>query len=160
MKRYRVPLEATLKNFQPLKKCFIENRWQLIIGLFSLLLVDFLQLLIPLVIKRAVDALTFETATPSLLFKQGIIIMVIAVFIALFRYIWRHLLFGHSRKVEERLRKRLYDHLQTLSFSFYQRTRTGYLMARAVNDINAVWMAAGIGMVALTDGMVLGVAAI
>ncbi len=70
MKRYRVPLTATLKNFLPLKKYFIENRWQLIIGLFSLLLVDFLQLLIPLVIKRVVDALTFETATPNLLFKN------------------------------------------------------------------------------------------
>ena len=160
MKRYRAPLYATLKNFLPLKKYFIENRWQLIIGLSCLLLVDFLQLLIPLVIKKAVDALTFETATSHLLFKQGIIIIVIAFLIALFRYIWRHLLFGHSRKVEERLRNRLYNHLQTLSFSFYQRTKTGDLMARAVNDINAVRMAAGIGMVALTDGMVLGMAAI
>ena len=109
MKRYRVPLKATLKNFQPLKKYFIENRWQLAMGLFSLLLVDFLQLLIPLVIRKAVDALTFETATRNLLFKQGIIIIGIALLIALFRYIWRYLLFGHSRKVEERLRKRLYD---------------------------------------------------
>jgi len=160
MKRYRVPLNAALKNFLPLKEYFIENRWPLTIGLFSLLLVDFLQLLIPLVIKRAVDALTSETATSNLLFKYGMIIIAIAFIMALFRYIWRFFLFGHSRKVEEALRNRLYNHLQTLSPSFYQRTKTGDLMARAVNDINAVRMAAGIGLVALTDGMVLGMAAI
>ncbi len=54
----------------------------------------------------------------------------------------------------------MYDHLQTLSPPFYKRTKTGDLMARATNDINAVRMAAGMGLVALTDGTVLGMAAI
>jgi ATP-binding cassette subfamily B multidrug efflux pump len=85
---------------------------------------------------------------------------VIAVTIALFRYLWRYFLFGHSRKVEEALRSRLYRHLQTLSMSYYQRTKTGDLMARAINDINAVRMATGMGIIALTDGLVLGVTTI
>jgi len=160
MNSNRFRLNDTLKDFLPLKRYFTKNRWALAIGLFCLLLVDFLQLLVPLVIKRAIDALTFKTATSGLLFKYGLIIMAIALFIALLRYIWRYYLFGLSRKVEEGLRNRLYDHLQTLSLSFYQRTKTGDLMARAINDINAVRMASGIGMVALTDGLVLGVAAI
>jgi ATP-binding cassette subfamily B protein len=88
------------------------------------------------------------------------IIMAIALTIALFRYLWRYFLFGHSRKVEEALRGRLYRHLQTLSYSFYQRTKTGDLMARAINDINAVRMATGMGIIALTDGFVLGVTTI
>jgi ATP-binding cassette subfamily B multidrug efflux pump len=150
----------TLKTFQPLKEYFVHNRWGIALGLFCLLLVDFLQLLIPLVIKRAVDALTFKTATIGALLKYGMVILVIASIIALLRYIWRLLLFGHSRKVEEGLRNKLYRHLQSLSLSFYQRTKTGDLMARATNDINAIRMAAGMGMVALTDGFVLGAAAI
>jgi ATP-binding cassette subfamily B protein len=79
---------------------------------------------------------------------------------AIFRYIWRYLVFGHSRKVEEALRNRIYKHLQTLSLSFYWKSKTGDLMARAVNDIDAVRMATGMGLVALTDGILLGLATI
>jgi ATP-binding cassette subfamily B multidrug efflux pump len=160
MNIFSVPLAKTFKNFLPLKKYFLQNRWPLVFGLMSLLTVDFLQLLIPLVIKRAIDLLTVETATLHILFKQGLIIVGIALIIALFRYIWRHLILGHSKKVEEGLRNQLYSHLQTLSLSFFQRTRTGDLMARAINDINGIRMATGMGLVALTDGAVLGMAAI
>jgi ATP-binding cassette subfamily B multidrug efflux pump len=160
MKGFSIPLSETFKNFLPLKRYFIQNRWPLAIGLISLLLVDFLQLLIPLVIKSAIDLLTTKAATTHVLFTLGITIFGLALFMALFRYIWRHLIFGHSRKVEEGLRNRLYEHLQGLSLSFYQRSKTGDLMARATNDINAIRMAAGMGLVALTDGIVLGIAAI
>jgi ATP-binding cassette subfamily B multidrug efflux pump len=154
------PFLDTLRNYLPLKDTFFQNRWPLTVGIISLLLVDFLQLLIPLVIRRAVDALTLGAATPALLLHCGAMIVAIAAAMALFRYIWRHLLFGHSRKVEEGLRNRLYAHLQTLSPAFYHKMKTGDLMARSTNDINAVRMATGIGLVALTDGLVLGVAAI
>ncbi len=155
-----LPLTETFKNFLPLKKYFLQNRWPLVFGLMSLLTVDFLQLLIPLVIKRAIDLLTVKTATAHILFKQGLTIVGIALMIALFRYIWRHLILGHSKKVEEGLRNQLYSHLQTLSLSFFQRKRTGDIMARAINDINGIRMATGMGLVALTDGAVLGMAAI
>lgn len=153
-------MRDTLQNFQAIKEHFIKNRRALVIGVLGLLAVDFLQLLIPLIIKQAIDALTFKTATPAILMKYGMVIMAIALAMGLLRYVWRYLLFGLSRKVEEGLRNRLYAHLQTLSLSFYQRTKTGDIMARAINDINAIRMASGIGLVALTDGMVLGMAAI
>jgi ATP-binding cassette subfamily B multidrug efflux pump len=160
MKSLAIPLAQTFKNFLPLKPYFVRNRWPLAIGLLSLLLVDFLQLLIPLVIKSAIDLLTAQAATVKVLFQKAAIILGIALTIALFRYVWRHLILGHSRKVEQNLRNRLYGHLQTLSLSFYHRTKTGDLMAKAINDINAIRMATGIGLVAMTDGAVLGVAAI
>jgi len=149
-----------LKDFEPLKTYFIENRIALILGLSSLLLVDFLQLLIPRIIKKSIDVLTAGLASSGLLLKYALIIVGIAIAMAIFRYIWRFLVFGHSRKVEEALRNRMYEHLQTLSLSFYWKTRTGDLMARAVNDIDAVRMAAGMGLVALTDGVVLGLATV
>lgn len=160
MNRFVRSLTKTFQNFLPLKQYFIQNRVHLALGLLSLLLVDCLQVFIPLVIKKAIDLLTTRTATGQLLLQQGMIILGLAFLIALFRYIWRYLIFGHSRKIEESLRNRLYDHLQTLSPSFYQRNKTGDLMARAINDINAVRMAAGMGLVALVDGTVLGVAAV
>ena len=132
----------------------------MVAGLLSLLAVDFLQLLIPMVIKRAIDALTLGEATATVLLQFGSMIMAIAFAMASLRYVWRHCLFGLSRKIEEGIRNRLYEHLQNLSVSFYHRTKTGDLMARAINDINAIRMATGMGLVALTDGLVLGVSAI
>jgi ATP-binding cassette subfamily B multidrug efflux pump len=149
-----------LKDFKPLKIYFIENRITLALGLSSLLLVDALQLFIPRIIKKSIDALTMGQASVRLLLTYALIIVGIALTMAIFRYIWRYLVFGHARKVEQALRNRIYRHLQTLSLSFYWRVKTGDLMARAVNDIDAVRMAAGMGLVALTDGIVLGLATI
>lgn len=160
MKSSATPFAATLRNFQPLKQYFVHNRWALAGGLLSLLFVDFLQLLIPLVIKRSIDLLTTQSATIFLLLQQAMTIIGIAVMITMLRYVWRLLILGHSRRVEQLLRERMYRHLQALSPSFYQRNKTGDLMAKAINDINAVRMASGMGLVALIDGAVLGVAAI
>jgi ATP-binding cassette subfamily B multidrug efflux pump len=149
-----------LRDFKPLKIYFIENRIALFLGLSSLLLVDALQLFIPRIIKKSIDALTVGQANLKLLLMYALIIVAIALTMAIFRYIWRYLVFGHSRKVEQALRNRMYRHLQALSLSFYWRVKTGDLMARAVNDIDAVRMATGMGLVALTDGVVLGLATI
>jgi ATP-binding cassette subfamily B protein len=149
-----------LRDFKPLKIYFIENRIALALGLSSLLLVDALQLFIPRIIKKSIDALTMGQASVRLLLTYALIIVGIALTMAIFRYIWRYLVFGHARKVEQALRNRIYKHLQTLSLSFYWRVKTGDLMARAVNDIDAVRMATGMGLVALTDGIVLGLATI
>ena len=150
MRRNESLLKGAFKDFRPLKEYFLKNRWHVSAGLISLLLVDLLQVLIPQVLKKAIDSLTFKTATSGILFKYGMMVMSIALAIALFRYTWRYLLFGYSRKVEEGLRNRLYDHLQTLSPSFFQRIKTGDLMARAT----------GLGIFAITDSVVLGVTTI
>ncbi len=160
-KNLTASIKITLRNFQPLWIYFVKNRWALLAGVLSLLMVDFLLLMIPLVIKEAINILVDQTSEAgALLVKQGVMIGIIALFIALFRYVWRYFLLGHSRRVEQGLRNRLYEHIQTLSLSFFQNTKTGDLMARAINDINAVRMACGMGLVALVDGRVLGTAAI
>lgn len=151
----------SLREFSPIGPYFIENRLKIAIGLLSLLLVDLLLLIIPLVIRKSIDLLVTQApGTGALLLRQAMVIVGMALMIALFRYIWRLLILGHARKVEENLRNRLYAHLQTMSMGFFQRISTGDLMARAMNDINAVRMAAGMGLVALVDGTILGIAAI
>ena len=139
---------------------FAENRFRIMIGLLSLIVVDVLQLVIPRIIKWAVDDLTvMRVETGRLLLYAGVM-RVIGVLIGVFRYVWRLCLLGTSRRVEQGLRDRLFSHLQTLSAAYFDRTRTGDLMAHATNDIQQIRMATGMGLVALNDAVVMGAAAI
>jgi ATP-binding cassette subfamily B protein len=160
MEKTRPGLRETFKGFSLLYPYFAESRLALTIGLVSLLLVDLLQLVIPLVIKRAVDHLATQTASYSTLLLHAALIMAIALLIGCLRYVWRLGIFGISRKIEMGLRNQLFAHIQTLSQTFFQRNPTGDIMAKAVNDINAVRMASGMGLVALVDATVLGLAAV
>jgi len=81
MKSPSIPFADTLNNFLPLKPYFIQHRWPIILGLISLMVVDFLQLLIPLVIKKAVDLLTTDAASARALFQLGGTIVGIALLI-------------------------------------------------------------------------------
>ena len=156
----QIPFINTLRDFLPLKEDFIQYRWSLSLGLFCLIMVDFLQLAIPIVIKKVVDALTYNRITNTSLLYYALAIVAIAFSIAVLRYFWRFFVIGTSRRIEERLRNRLFQHLQTLSYSFYQRTKTGDIMARSINDIMAVRMATGMGLVSFVDGFIMGISAI
>lgn len=159
-KQARAGYAEALRPFRAITPIFRENSGRLAAGLFFLLLVDFLQLQIPLILRSAVDALTTLQASPALLIRHASAILGLAAVMAVFRYLWRLALLGFSRVLEERLRNLLYDHLQALSPSFYHKTRTGDIMARTINDVNAVRMAAGMGLVVLMDSIVLGAATI
>lgn len=137
-----------------------ERRYYVVLGILLLICVDFLQLLIPRIIKWAVDDLTALRIHPTMLLKYAAYMIVIALMIGIFRYGWRHCLIGLSRRAEEGLRNRLFSHIQTLSAGYFDNTKTGDLMAHATNDIQHVRMALGMGIVALTDAVVLGTAAI
>jgi len=149
-----------MKSSALIKSYFKENRRKIAIGLFSLIIVDVLQLFIPRIIKWTVDGLTALQIDLRQLLIYAIYMAVIAVLIGAFRYVWRRCLLGASRRVEEGLRNRLFAHIQTLSASYFDRTQTGDLMAHATNDIQQVRMATGMGLVALNDAIVLGAAAI
>jgi ATP-binding cassette subfamily B protein len=149
-----------MKSYRLVKPYFVEKRFVIAIGLFSLLLVDMLQLFIPRIIKWAVDDLAISYTTPTRLLHYALYIVGVALLIGIFRFIWRRCLIGTSRRVEEGIRNRLFSHIQTLSASYFDKTKTGELMAHATNDVLHVRMAVGMGMVALTDAVVLGLAAI
>jgi ATP-binding cassette, subfamily B, multidrug efflux pump len=143
-----------------IKPYFAEHRFKILVGLLSLIVVDVLQLVIPRIIKWAVDDLTAMKVEALGLGMYAGAVAVIAVLIGVFRYVWRLCLLGASRRVEEGLRNRLFNHLQTLSSTYFDRTRTGDLMAHATNDIQQIRMATGMGLVALNDAVVMGAAAI
>ena len=149
-----------MKAIALIKPYFAENRFKIVFGLLSLIIVDMLQLFIPRIIKWTVDGLTRLQIDIGQLLVYAIYMALIAVLIGAFRYAWRRCLLGTSRRVEEGLRNRLFAHIQTLSASYFDRTSTGDLMAHATNDIQQIRMATGMGMVALNDAIVLGAAAI
>jgi ATP-binding cassette subfamily B protein len=146
-----------MKSFKTLKNDFIANRLQILIGLVALLIVDVLQLFIPRVIKYVIDDLTLGIISPSRLLLYGLEVLILALGIGSFRYIWRYFLLGTARRIEKALRDRLFIHLQTLSSSYFSHTKVGDLMAHATNDIDAVRMSLSLGVVFLMDTIILGV---
>ncbi|MGD9875925.1 ABC transporter ATP-binding protein [Desulfococcus sp.] len=150
----------TSSPFDLIKPYLYHRRFSIAVGLLCLMTVDLLQLVIPRIIKAAVDGLATLSATPDGLMTQALWIVVIAVIIGGFRFLWRHFLMGLSREIERGLRNRLFRHLQTLSAGYFHKTQTGNLMAHATNDIHHIRMAVGMGLVALMDAVLLGASTI
>ena len=116
-----------MKAFKTLKNDLVENRWRIVIGLIALLIVDVLQLFIPRVVKYAIDDLTSGTISTSQLLLYGAQVLILALGIGGFRYVWRYLLLGAARRVEKALRNRPLLHLQTLSSNYFSKARVGDL---------------------------------
>jgi len=149
-----------MKSFALIKPYFSANRYRILLGLLCLIVVDLLQLFIPRVIKRVVDELTLMQVDRTGLLTYAATILALGLCIGFFRFFWRRCLLGTARITEEALRNRLFAHIQTLSPAYFDRVRTGDLMAHATNDIQQVRMASGMGLVALNDALFLGSAAI
>ncbi len=138
-----------------------KSHWRTIVmGLLALIIVDIVQLCIPRLIKWVVDDLTLLQTTLGRLTLQAGAIACMALLIGIFRYIWRRCLLGTARRLEQTLRNQLLAHIQTLSAGYFDKTKTGDLMAHATNDIQQARMAAGMGLVAFNDALVLGTAAV
>lgn len=101
------------------------------------LLLNGLWVLFPQVLRRAVDDLNTGITTQKLS-RYAIAIVVLVIAKGIFQFLTRWIVIGISRDIEFDLRNDLFQQLERLSHSFYQRTRTGDVMARATNDLNAV----------------------
>jgi ATP-binding cassette subfamily B protein len=149
-----------MRELLKLKKYLVQYKFHFLFGVLALIVIDLLQLIIPRILKWAVDDLATGIADLSNLGFYFFLIVLIAIGIAIGRFFWRYLIIGSSRRIERSLRTDLYEHLLTLDFSYYDQQKTGDLMAHAVNDVNAVRMALGFGFIILIDVFILGVAAL
>ena len=122
-----------------------------------LLSVDVLEMFIPWLTGRLIDQIIEQTLVRELLLRYVVIIVAIALTIYVLRFYWRYFLFSSSFQLAELMRQRIYRHLTKMSPEFFQRHRTGDLMARATNDISAVEMTAGEGVLSGVDGLVTGI---
>jgi len=132
-------------NLRPLFPYLRRYRATYIAGALCVLFNNGIWILFPLVIKRAIDDLNLGVTRHKLL-TYSLLLLAISGAKAIFQYLTRWILIGVSREIEFDLRNDLFAHLERLSYSFYQRTRTGDIMARATNDLNAVRMLLGPGI--------------
>ncbi len=131
-----------LKNLRPLFPYMRKYRWGYVVGTLSVFLHNGIWILFPQVIRRAVDDLQTGVTRHKLLI-YALLLLAVAGAKGIFQFLTRWVVIGISREVEFDLRNDLFKHLEGLSYSFYQRTRTGDIMARATNDLNAVRMLLG-----------------
>ncbi|NMM51678.1 ABC transporter ATP-binding protein [Paenibacillus aquistagni] len=133
---------------------FREHRTRYIIGIALLVLVGILELVPPRLLGSAIDSIVVGTITWSSLQYYIIYILVSMAVIYVITYIWMYLLFGGSILVERKLRSKYMSHLLKMTPPFYEKYRTGDLMARATNDLRSVSETAGYGMLLITDSTV------
>lgn len=131
----------------------------LFIGALCVLGTNGIWVLFPQVLKRATNGIEHGITQKQLLLYAGLLIA-IAAGRGLFQFLTRWIVIGVSRDIEFDLRNDLFRHLETLSHSYYQRNRTGDIMARATNDLNAVRMLLGPAIMYSANTIVFTVAAI
>ncbi|AWV34170.1 multidrug ABC transporter permease/ATP-binding protein [Paenibacillus odorifer] len=133
---------------------FRREKRRYLIGLILLIGVGVLELLPPRLLGNAIDDIVRGSITTASLAKYIGMIFILLLVIYWITYIWMHKLFGGSNLVERLLRSRFMNHLMTMTPSFFEKNRTGDLMARATNDIRAVSATVGFGMLTLVDSTI------
>jgi ATP-binding cassette subfamily B multidrug efflux pump len=126
-----------LKSLRPLLPYLKRYRWGYAAGTLCVFLTNGIWILFPLVLGKAADDL-HEGVTRHKLFLYAAVLLAIAVTKGIFQFLTRWIVIGVSRDIEFDLRNDLFARLEILSYSYYQRHRTGDIMARATNDLNAV----------------------
>src|SRR6266481_5912582 len=130
------------KSMRPLLPYLKRYRWGFVAGVFCFFLSNGAWVLLPQVIRHAVDDLN-TGVTSAKLMHFAVQMLEVAAVRGIFLFLTRWIVIGISRDIEFDLRNDLFAHLETLSYSYYQRMRTGDIMARVTNDLNAVRMLLG-----------------
>jgi len=138
------------------RKYYLKYALFFLTGVFVLIAVDWYQLEIPKIIGAIIDNL-YEINIDEQMILDGITrIAVLAGIIALGRFLWRYTIFGASRRIEYQLQNVMFRHATKLSQSFYAKEKVGGLMSYFINDLQAIRMAFGPGLLMLVDGLFLG----
>lgn len=138
----------------------------LLLGLASLILVDYFQLLIPEIYKSVIngindgfvviDDITYKFDINFLLDKVCLPMIFVILALVVGRFIWRICFFGSAIKVETDLRCRMFDHCKDLSQEYYQVNKVGNLMSLFTNDLRTVQECFGSGVLSFFDALLLG----
>lgn len=138
-----------------LKPFLNQHKWRYILGIIALIIVDLLQLIPPKIIGSMTDSIKNSSIGMNQITRLGFIIIGIACLVAVFRYYWRMNIIGSARKLECWLRGNLFEHLEDMTPEFFNYRKTGDLMAHATNDIQAIRMLFGPGVIMTTDAIVI-----
>jgi ATP-binding cassette, subfamily B, multidrug efflux pump len=125
-------------------------------GVIALVVVDWYQLLIPDITGTIIEGVQFGTLTAEALKTLMLELVGIAIVMVVGRFLWRIFIMGTSRRIDYELRNDMFQHAEKLSQRFYQENKSGGLMALFTNDLNAVRMAFGPGLMMFFDVLFLG----
>ena len=143
------------KSLKPLLKYFRKYKVQYILGILFLLFIDIVQLYIPQILKYFANDYQRGVLTMASATKYAILTIVTGLMVAVARYFWRNFIIGNSMRVDYDLRKDFFWKLTSLSQNFFNTHKTGDLMSLATNDINAVRMTLGQGIIMFIDSTFL-----
>lgn len=133
---------------------FFKQEWKAYtLGVSFLILVAILQVVSPRIVGNIIDQINLGTLTSKMLIIQVLLILAAGILQYVFRYIWRIRIWGTSAKLEKTLRTRLFHHFTKMDASFFQKYRTGDLMAHATNDLTSIRLVAGAGILTLADSI-------
>lgn len=129
--------------------------WQYILGILALFIVDAVNTYVPRFTGEITNGLDQHTLDMGGVMGLVWKIVLIGVIIAVGRFAWRFFLFGSARSIEKELRSDLFAHLSTLSPHYYNEHKTGDLMARFINDLQAVRALVGMNVISTFDATVM-----
>ena len=140
----------------------IKNLWwffrlekrRYLIGILALSLVSVLNLIPPKVMGHVIDHITNRNLNKEMLLWDLFYLLLSAFAMYGLRYVWRIYILGTSYRLGQIMRSRLFEHFTKMSPSFYQKYRTGDLMAHATNDINSLTRLAGGGVMSAVDASI------
>ncbi|WP_459130156.1 ABC transporter ATP-binding protein [Guggenheimella bovis] len=139
-----------LRHFKPFLK---KSGWRYLIGIVVLLIVDLLQLIVPQLLKQFTDSLLQSQTSMSDVTRYTLIVLALALGMSVGRFLWRVLIVWTALNFETWIRGSLFSHLVKMPRSFYNRNKTGDLMAHATNDISTVRQAFSGGIIMSVDAL-------
>ena len=149
-----------MKTFKKVVPYIRKNLFKIIFGIILIIIIDAGQLITIKVMQKAIDGIGKQGFTATSLLYASLLILGITIVITILRYFWRIAFIGTAWIIDRDLRQMFYDHLLKLSPNFFNKTKTGDLMAYATNDMNAVRMLIGFGFVVGADIIVLSIASL
>ncbi|GAB0169790.1 ABC transporter ATP-binding protein [Lysinibacillus sp. CTST325] len=134
---------------------FFKKYWkQYTVAVTLLMIASGLEVVPPYLLGSIIDILTAGEMTPALLTKYILIFVCIMIGGYVLNFVWQFRLFEGAINLEKILRRNLMQHFLRMTPTFYEKNRTGDLMARATNDLNAVSLTAGFGIMTLIDSTI------
>lgn len=142
-----------------INKYYLRYSWALVLGVLSLIMVDFMQLKVPEFYRMTVNGLNGETqgfTMDYLLDKICLPLVFVILSLIIGRFIWRMCFFGTALRVETNIRSEMFDHAKDLSQRFYGENKVGDLMSLFTNDLQTVEECFGSGVLMFFDAVTLG----
>lgn len=134
-----------------LKWFFKENWLRYTLAVVLLFVANILEIVPPWLIGVAIDAIAQQELTSELLWQYVIVLLVAMVLAYVINFVWQYQLFGGAYVIERQLRSSLMGQFLKMTPTFYEKNRTGDLMARSTNDLKAISETAGFGILTLVD---------